>query len=127
MPEIMPLEWTGDALRILDQTKLPNEQAVAVARSYSDVVQAIQDMQIRGVAPAIGVSVAYAIVLAAKRVNILNPAFDVTPHRYISAIITERDIIQPPYEEELRRLMGHEQVGAPPAVAVEESAGGAIA
>jgi methylthioribose-1-phosphate isomerase len=33
-----------------------------------------------------------------------NPAFDVTPHQYITAIITERGIIRPPYEEGLRRV-----------------------
>ncbi len=68
MPEIVPLEWTGDALRILDQTKLPQEQAVTVARIHGDVVRAIQNMQVRG-APAIGVAGAYAIVLAVKAVD----------------------------------------------------------
>ena len=68
MPEIVPLEWTGEALRILDQTKLPQEQAVIVARTYSDVVHAIKTMQVRG-APAIGVAGAYAMVLAVKAVD----------------------------------------------------------
>ena len=68
MPEIVPLEWTGESLRFLDQTKLPQEQAVTVARSYSDVVDAIRGMQVRG-APAVGISSAYALVLAAKAVN----------------------------------------------------------
>lgn len=35
-----------------------------------------------------------------------NPAFDVTPARYITAIITEKGIAYPPYEESLARLMG---------------------
>ena len=34
--------------------------------------------------------------------HIRNPAFDVTPHRYISGIITERGILRPPYSESLR-------------------------
>ena len=68
MPEIVPLEWTGEALRILDQTKLPQEQAVIVARTYSDVVDAIKTMQVRG-APAIGVAGAYAMLLAVKAVD----------------------------------------------------------
>jgi methylthioribose-1-phosphate isomerase len=34
--------------------------------------------------------------------QIRNPAFDVTPHRFITAIITERGIVRPPYGEELR-------------------------
>ncbi len=68
MPEIVPLEWTGDALRILDQTKLPQEQAVVVARTANDVVHAIKTMQVRG-APAIGVAGAYALALAARGVD----------------------------------------------------------
>ncbi len=38
-------------------------------------------------------------------VNVYNPAFDVTPHRYITAIITEKGITVPPYEETIRRLV----------------------
>jgi methylthioribose-1-phosphate isomerase len=32
-----------------------------------------------------------------------NPAFDVTPHRYIAGIITERGIFTSPYTESLKR------------------------
>ncbi|HEX9367577.1 MAG TPA: S-methyl-5-thioribose-1-phosphate isomerase [Vicinamibacterales bacterium] len=32
-----------------------------------------------------------------------NPAFDVTPHRYIAGIITERGILRPPYSESLKQ------------------------
>ena len=35
---------------------------------------------------------------------VLNPAFDVTPNRYISAIITERGVAREPYTESLRQL-----------------------
>jgi methylthioribose-1-phosphate isomerase len=35
-----------------------------------------------------------------------NPAFDVTPHRYVSAIVTERGIIRPPFAEGLKRIWG---------------------
>jgi methylthioribose-1-phosphate isomerase len=34
--------------------------------------------------------------------HIRNPAFDVTPHRYISGIITERGILRPPYTDSLK-------------------------
>lgn len=34
-----------------------------------------------------------------------NPAFDVTPAKYITAIITERGVVYPPYEENLRKIM----------------------
>ena len=35
-----------------------------------------------------------------------NPAFDVTPARYVTAIITERGVARAPYEESLRSLAG---------------------
>ncbi len=40
--------------------------------------------------------------LTPEGANIRNPAFDVTPHRYIAGIITETGIIRPPYSEALR-------------------------
>src|SRR6202521_4010989 len=40
-----------------------------------------------------------------KGVGIENPAFDVTPAKYVSAIITEGGIARAPYEESFRRLM----------------------
>ncbi|HEX5107544.1 MAG TPA: S-methyl-5-thioribose-1-phosphate isomerase [Vicinamibacterales bacterium] len=36
--------------------------------------------------------------------RVWNPAFDVTPAKYVTAIITERGIARPPYSESLRRL-----------------------
>jgi methylthioribose-1-phosphate isomerase len=35
-----------------------------------------------------------------------NPAFDVTPNRYVSAIITERGVARAPYEQSLKALAG---------------------
>ena len=40
-----------------------------------------------------------------KDVKAINPAFDITPARYVSAIITERGVIKAPYKEALRLLM----------------------
>ena len=37
-------------------------------------------------------------------VGIENPAFDVTPARYITAIITERGVLRAPFEESIQRL-----------------------
>ncbi|MBZ5665892.1 MAG: S-methyl-5-thioribose-1-phosphate isomerase [Acidobacteriia bacterium] len=39
-------------------------------------------------------------------VEVENPAFDVTPAKYVAAIITERGIARAPYEESLRKLAG---------------------
>jgi methylthioribose-1-phosphate isomerase len=41
-------------------------------------------------------------------VAVENPAFDVTPAKYVSAIITERGVARAPYDESLRRLAGQE-------------------
>jgi methylthioribose-1-phosphate isomerase len=40
--------------------------------------------------------------------DVFNPAFDVTPARLIDGIITEKGIIKPPFEENIRRFFGVE-------------------
>ncbi|MGA8876146.1 MAG: S-methyl-5-thioribose-1-phosphate isomerase [Candidatus Korobacteraceae bacterium] len=37
-------------------------------------------------------------------VRVENPAFDVTPHQYVTAIITERGVVRAPYSETLRAM-----------------------
>lgn len=39
-------------------------------------------------------------------VSVANPAFDVTPHHYVTAIITERGVARAPFAEQLRQLCG---------------------
>jgi methylthioribose-1-phosphate isomerase len=41
--------------------------------------------------------------LTPEGAKIRNPAFDVTPHRYITGIITERGVFKPPFLESLKR------------------------
>ena len=60
------LWWAGDALQMIDQTKLPLEEVVLTLRDHEEVAQAIARMQVRG-APAIGVTAAYGMALAALR------------------------------------------------------------
>jgi len=43
-------------------------------------------------------------VIAPFNVHVANPAFDVTPHEYVTAIVTERGIARLPYEQTLRQL-----------------------
>ncbi|MBU1905439.1 MAG: S-methyl-5-thioribose-1-phosphate isomerase [Candidatus Omnitrophica bacterium] len=43
--------------------------------------------------------------IAARGVKVFNPAFDVTPNNLISAIITEKGIIRPPYTGKIKRLL----------------------
>ena len=45
------------------------------------------------------------IRLAPKGVTAANPAFDVTPNKYITAIITEKGIIKEPYANSLKRVI----------------------
>ena len=44
------------------------------------------------------------VQVAPEEIKIYNPAFDVTPHEFISAIITEKRAVRPPYFENLRNL-----------------------
>ncbi|MBI2329663.1 MAG: S-methyl-5-thioribose-1-phosphate isomerase, partial [Chloroflexi bacterium] len=44
-------------------------------------------------------------VCVAPDCAVANPAFDVTPHRYITAIITERGIIRQPYGEGIKKII----------------------
>jgi methylthioribose-1-phosphate isomerase len=43
--------------------------------------------------------------MAPDGVGVENPAFDVTPARYVAAIVTEKGIARAPYEESLRQLV----------------------
>ena len=43
--------------------------------------------------------------IAPEGVHVANPAFDVTPHRYVTGIVTENGIAYPPFEVSLRRVM----------------------
>src|ERR1700686_754621 len=42
--------------------------------------------------------------IAPEGVGVENPAFDVTPAKYVTAIVTERGIARPPYDESLAKL-----------------------
>lgn len=44
--------------------------------------------------------------LAPDNVNVYNPAFDITPARYITAIVTDRGIAEPPYSQSIQKLAG---------------------
>jgi methylthioribose-1-phosphate isomerase len=61
---IVPLHWERQVLYLLDQRLLPHEETWLEYRSARDVAQAIGDMVVRG-APAIGITAAFGMVLAA--------------------------------------------------------------
>lgn len=58
------LRWEKNSLLILDQSELPGKIHYLLCTRYQQVVQAIQEMRIRG-APAIGVAAAFGFALAA--------------------------------------------------------------
>ena len=45
------------------------------------------------------------IQVVPEEVSAFNPAFDVTPNRYVTAIITDRGVARAPYEDSLRELV----------------------
>lgn len=57
--------WDGDAIAVIDQTRLPHETVVAHWHTLDDAANGITTMQVRG-APLIGVSAAFAIALAMR-------------------------------------------------------------
>ena len=61
---LTPIEWREGSIRLLDQSKLPHEEAYLDLSDSRDVVRAIREMRVRG-APAIGVTAAYGMALAA--------------------------------------------------------------
>jgi methylthioribose-1-phosphate isomerase len=56
------IQWTGEGVVMIDQTRLPREVVFVTCRTYEDVAQAIRSMVIRG-APAIGVAAAMGVAL----------------------------------------------------------------
>ena len=70
---IRAVQWRGDHLRLLDQRRLPHEEIWLDCRSAGEVAQAIRDLVVRG-APAIGISAAWGVVLAAQRSDDLEAA-----------------------------------------------------
>ncbi len=60
------IEWKNDQLRLLDQRKLPSQTVYINYSDYKSVAEAIQTMVVRG-APAIGVTAAFGVAIAAKQ------------------------------------------------------------
>ncbi|MGH8085126.1 MAG: S-methyl-5-thioribose-1-phosphate isomerase [Lysobacter sp.] len=68
---IRPIRWTGDALELLDQRKLPFEVEYVTCDTSESVAEAIRALTVRG-APAIGIAAAWGVVLAAHDVEAAN-------------------------------------------------------
>jgi methylthioribose-1-phosphate isomerase len=65
-PSLRTIEWKDNKVIMIDQTKLPNELVFVEYDNYNQVAEAIRTLVVRG-APAIGVSGAFGLALAALR------------------------------------------------------------
>ena len=68
MSTIKPVEWLGDRLMIIDQTRLPQHEIYLELADVHQVAEAIKSLKVRG-APAIGVAAAYGIALGAQQIE----------------------------------------------------------
>ena len=62
------VEWKNNTVIMIDQTKLPNILEYVTYTDYNQVADAIRTLVVRG-APAIGVSGAFGLALAALQSN----------------------------------------------------------
>lgn len=65
------VEWKDGAVRLLDQTRLPETIEFLDCRDYQTVADAIRTLKVRG-APAIGVTAAMGVALGAQTINATN-------------------------------------------------------
>src|SRR5436190_15870987 len=62
---LRPITWTGSCVRLLDQTKLPNETAYVDITDEKQMHDAIRRLVVRG-APAIGIAAAFGVYLGVR-------------------------------------------------------------
>jgi methylthioribose-1-phosphate isomerase len=65
---LLTVAWKNDSVVMIDQTKLPNKLVYIRCRDYKEVASAIKNLVVRG-APAIGVTAAFGLALAAIQSN----------------------------------------------------------
>ncbi|MEP0825337.1 MAG: S-methyl-5-thioribose-1-phosphate isomerase [Nitrososphaera sp.] len=63
---LLTVAWENNSVVLIDQTKLPNKLAYVKCKSYQEVADAIKRLVVRG-APAIGVTAAFGLALAAQQ------------------------------------------------------------
>ena len=76
---------------------------VAAPLSTFDLKTSVENVVIENRDPS-EVTTIRGVRIAPKGVKVLNPAFDITPPDKVSAIVTEKGIVYPPYEENISRL-----------------------
>jgi methylthioribose-1-phosphate isomerase len=78
--------YVAAPLSTVDLT-IPSGEAIPIEQRAENEVTEIQGVRI-----------------APTGISVMNPAFDVTPNRYVSAIVTEKGIAVPPYGQAPRQL-----------------------
>jgi methylthioribose-1-phosphate isomerase len=76
------VEWdsAAEAVRLIDQTRLPREEVFVTCRTAGEVAAAIRSMVVRG-APAIGAAAAYGTALAARAGRLAEGAAEIKAAR----------------------------------------------
>lgn len=67
---------------------LPNGDAIPIEERDAREVTHIEDL-----------------LIAPEGVRVSNPAFDVTPNKYVAALITDRGVVYPPFDQNLPRIL----------------------
>ncbi|NLE64627.1 MAG: S-methyl-5-thioribose-1-phosphate isomerase [Elusimicrobia bacterium] len=70
---VKTIQWTGSAVRIIDQTLLPGRLKYIDCHDVETLWRAIRTLQVRG-APALGVAAAFGVLLGAKKFKGDDPA-----------------------------------------------------
>src|SRR6187200_1184942 len=65
---LLTVAWKDDSVVLIDQTKLPNKLVYVRCKDYKEVANAIKNLVVRG-APAIGITAALGLALAAIQSN----------------------------------------------------------
>ncbi len=66
MDLLLTVKWENNFVVLIDQTKLPNKLVYVKCKDYREVADAIKKLIVRG-APAIGVTAAFGLALAAQQ------------------------------------------------------------
>ncbi len=83
---VRAVEWCDNHLVLLDQRKLPQTEKYIQLFNAPDIAEAINNMVVRG-APAIGITAAYAMVLAARK------AFNQYPQDWRVRLLSDYDVL----------------------------------
>jgi len=73
--------------------------------TFDGAIKTGKDIPIEERDPA-EVTCCQGVVLAPRGIGVYNPAFDVTPHSYITAFVTEKGLIHPPFRKTVPAVLG---------------------